>query len=118
MGEGFFESVCVFDYRGFCKNGGDCFKKHFKEICKNRNCLGESCLKRHPKSCIFFTTFGDCKFAEFCRYHHEGKNTNARIELNNMFKQVETLKAEITNLKVESVEKENKLKPMKTIKED
>ena len=102
----------------FVKMVGTVIKKHFKEICENRNCLGESCLKRHPKSCIFFTTFGDCKFAEFCRYHHEGKNTNARIELNNMFKQVETLKAEITNLKVESVEKENKLKPMKTIKED
>ena len=118
MGEGFFDSVCVFDYRGFCKNGGDCLKKHFKEICQNRNCLGESCLKRHPKSCIFFTTFGDCKFAEFCRYHHEGKNTHAMIELNNMIEQVETLKAEITSLKVENVEKEIKLKEMKKISEE
>ena len=31
------------------------------------------------------------------------------IELNNMIKQVETLKAEITNLMVENVEKEIKL---------
>lgn len=90
----------------------------FKEIYENRNFLGESCLKQHPKSCIFFTTFGDCKFAEFCRYHHEGINTNARIELNDMITQVETLKAEITNLKVEIVEKEIKLKEMKLRSED
>ena len=118
MGEGFFKSVCVFDYRGFCKNRDDCLKKHFKEICKNRNCIGESCLKIHPKSCIFFTTFGDCKFAEFCHYHHERINTHARIELNNIIKQVETRKAEITNLKVENVEKEIKLKEMKIRSED
>ena len=50
MREDFFDSVCVFDYRGYCKNAGDCLKKHFQEICKNRNCLGESCLKRNPKN--------------------------------------------------------------------
>ena len=31
MGD-FFTSVCVYDYRGFCKNGDDWLKKHFKEI--------------------------------------------------------------------------------------
>ena len=35
-----------------------------------------------------------------------------------MIKQVETIKAEITNLKVENVEKENKLKEMKKIREE
>ena len=35
-----------------------------------------------------------------------------------MIEQVETIKAEITNLKVENVEKENKLKEMKKIRED
>ena len=114
----FFHSVCVFDYRGFCKNGSDCFKKHFQEICKNRSCVGESCLKRHPKNCIFFSTFGDCKFAEFCRYHHEEKNTCDMIELKDLIKQVETLKAEITIFKVENVGKENKLKEIKKISED
>ena len=38
MGD-FFYSVYVFDYRGFCKNGGDCSKKHFQEICQNRKCV-------------------------------------------------------------------------------
>ena len=70
MREDFFDSECVFDYIGYCKNAGDCLKKHFQEICKNRNCLGESCLKRHPKK---YSTFGDSKFLEFCGYHHEGK---------------------------------------------
>ena len=94
----FFHGICVFDYRGFCKNGGECLKKHLQEICKNRNCLGESCFKRHPKNCIFFTTFGDCRFAESCRYHHEEKSTHAMIELKDNIKQLETLKAEITSM--------------------
>ena len=34
MREDFFDSVYVFDYRGYCKNTGDCLKKHFQEICK------------------------------------------------------------------------------------
>ena len=80
MGD-FFNGVCFFDYRGFCKKGYDCLKKHFQEICKNKNCHGDSCLKQHPKLCIFFTTFGDCKFGEYCRYLHERKDGNVMVEL-------------------------------------
>ena len=82
--EDFFTSACVFDYRGFCYKGDDCLKKH-------RQCLGESCLKRHPKNCIFFTTFRDCKFAAHCRYHHEGRNTYVTVELKANIKEVEKL---------------------------
>ena len=39
MGEGFFESVCVFDYRGFCKNGGDCFKNILRKYAKTETVL-------------------------------------------------------------------------------
>ena len=34
MGEGFFKSVCVLDYRGFCKNGGDCLKNILRKYVK------------------------------------------------------------------------------------
>ena len=47
-----------------------------QKISKNKNCLGNSFFKQHPKKCIFFTTFGDCKFAEHCMYNHEGKKLN------------------------------------------
>jgi hypothetical protein len=117
MGD-FFYSVCVFDYRGFCKNGGQCLKKHFQEICENKSCQGDSCLKRHPKNCIFFSTFGDCKFAEHCRYNHEGKNTHVMIKMKDIVKPVEILKSEITQLKVDNIEKEIKLKDMKKISEE
>ena len=40
------------------------------------------------------------------------------IELNGMNKQLETLKAEITKLKVENVKKEIKLKEMKKTSEE
>ena len=40
------------------------------------------------------------------------------IELKDLIKQVETLKAEITKFKVENVGKENKLKEIKKISED
>ena len=108
MGD-FFTNVCGFDYRGFCKNGDDCLKKHFKETCSNRKCLGESCLKRHPKDCIFFTTFGNCKFSKNCRYHHEGKYNHITVELEANIKEVEKLKSEIIKLKSENVEMENKI---------
>ena len=40
------------------------------------------------------------------------------IELKDLIKQVETLKAKITKFKVENVGKENKLKEIKKISED
>ena len=79
---------------------------------------GRIMSKTKPKKCIFFSTFGDCKFIEFCRYHREGKNTHATRELNGRIKQLETLKAEVTKLKVENVEKEIKLKEMEKTSEE
>ena len=34
MGEGFFESVRVFDYRYFCKNSCDCLKNMLRKYVK------------------------------------------------------------------------------------
>ena len=106
MGD-FFHSVCPFDHRRFCKLQNDYLKRHFQEICSDINCHGESCLKRHPKNCIFFSTFGDCKFSEYCRYHHD--HYNGEVQLKDNIEDVHKLKDEINQLKLDNKEKSKEI---------
>ena len=92
----FFFNIYHYYYTGFCKNSEDSLKKHSQEICKNRNCQGESCLKWQPKSGLFLTTFGDCKLGEYCRYHHERKKTLSVVKSKCTIQEIDQIKANAT----------------------
>ena len=91
-----------FYYRGFCKHRND-------KICRNINCHGESCFKWHQKKCIFFNTFGDCKFGKYCSYHHDATKTHAIVELKDSIEDLNILEREITKINYENEEKLNKI---------
>ena len=64
-----------------------------------------------PKNCIFFSTFEDCKFCEYCRYHHD--HDNAEVKLKDTIEDLIKLKEEINKLKLENKEKSNEIKSEK-----
>ena len=97
------------------------FEETFSRNMQEQKLSGRFLSKMTLKKCIPFTTFGDCKFAEHCRYNHEGNNTHIIIKLKDIMKQVDTLSSEIiirNYLKVANVEKENKLKDIIKIREE
>ena len=104
------------DYRGFCRLGDECEKKHFTEIFKDSECVSIVCPKRHPRFCYFRFTFGNCKFGRECRYLHEtpgfSQITPIVVEMKANIEEVTELKAEIDTLKVKikNLEDQNKAK--------
>ena len=48
MRKDFFDSVCVFDYRGYCKNDGDCLKKTFSGNMQKQKLSGRIMSKTTP----------------------------------------------------------------------
>ena len=66
---------------------------HQQEICKKKNCHGESCFKRTLNK--NFGTFGDCKYGEFRGYHHDGLKTHATVMLKDGIEEINKLKTEI-----------------------
>ena len=75
---------------------------------RNRRWKGKSCKKLHPKSNLFFTTFGDCKFGEYCRYIYEKENTLAMVELKETIEEIEQFIADVTKLQFENAEKKKR----------
>ena len=97
-------NVYMHKYRGFCRLGGECEKKHFREICKDSECISIVCPKRHPRFCYFIFTFGNCKFQRKRCYLHEtpgvSQITPESVEMKANVEEVSELKAEIDTLKI------------------
>ena len=66
--------ICKFNQNGFCKFKQHCKKKHDNEICGNPSeCKHETCEKRHPKICRYFSKDGNCRHGDKCSYLHKQK---------------------------------------------
>ena len=94
------EVVCLFNKYGFCKFKQICRNRHVAEVCKDGNCETTNCVKRHPRSCRYYSFYGRCKFSEFCHYSHDIPTKLSQADLNN--KENEFLRS-----RVESIEKKN-----------
>ena len=68
--------VCIYDRKGYCKEGNNCLFAHAQEICtdymKSRICTRNNCRKRHPRPCRYFSR-NICRRGDSCRYLHEKK---------------------------------------------
>ena len=92
------ENVCCHDKYGYCKFGEQCRKHHFKEIFRSlSSCPNiQNCNKRHPRSCMRFTSESFCSFKNSCAYsHHEKPNLNNKNILGEMQPKMQNL--EITH---------------------
>ena len=107
------EEVCLFHKYGFCRNGDQCRKTHFKEICSNKECDSRSCNKRHPRPCRFFRNNDFCKFNSKCSFSHKlpkyVEDQNSRMELlerktKNLEKQIDDQNEPIRELKKSLIE--------------
>ena len=67
------ESLCLYNKFGHCKFSETCRKLHNKEICRNKTCEIQHCLKRHPRPCKYFQEYKRCKFGEFCSFSHDSE---------------------------------------------
>ena len=63
-------AVCRYFQTGYCKFKSECRNMHINEYCSDSQCSDRSCIKRHPRKCKYFVTFGSCKFATNCAYLH------------------------------------------------
>ena len=78
------------------------------EICsKFKECNEINCIRRHPKTCKYFTIFKYCKF-DNCAYLHENSGSNPCLKL--LEKDIAGLKSEIDQLKVVNKKLNNSIK--------
>ena len=73
--------VCRFNKNGFCKFGEECRNRHVREICGVPQCGEQECVRRHPRPCRFFASYGSCRFGDDCAYLHKVKKDDAVVEL-------------------------------------
>ena len=86
--------LCKHFQTGYCKYGAHCRKMHVQEDCETGDCDRNTCQKRHPKTCKFFTLHQSCKFGNRCCYKHI---TN-EPKHDHLSKQVNTLQATVVEL--------------------
>ena len=75
------ENVCIHFKYGYCKYKSNCKMNHVTEECKSESCSSENCPKRHPKSCFYWTNFGNCKLGGRCAYKHVKSKECERLEM-------------------------------------
>ena len=72
---------CVYDRKGYCKEGNSCKYFHAQEICseyeKNGVCAKKECRKRHPRKCRYDQR-SICHRGQSCRYLHEMRRTEMK----------------------------------------
>ena len=80
------QKQCIFDRKGFCREGERCKFFHSQEICsefiEHRVCTKTICRKRHPKDCRYFNK-SICLRGESCKYLHDqrrGENKCSKCE--------------------------------------
>ena len=94
-------NICQHHKYGYCKFAQSCRKFHVQEICLETHCENrQDCLKRHPKSCRFFSIYQRCKFAEYCAFKH--------IE-NTQTKEMEDLKHRLKDFEERDIERKKEI---------
>ena len=75
-------------------------------MCKAEHCALESCIKRHPTLCRYFSTF--CKFGDHCCYKHVTPQSNKITDttylvaqFNSLEEQIKAMSNQINNLEKE-----------------
>ena len=102
------KDICKYHQTGYCKHGKQCNRTHVNEICsKFKECNEINCIRRHPKTCKYFTIFKYCKF-DNCAYLHENSGSNPCLKL--LEKDIAGLKSEIDQLKVVNKKLNNSIK--------
>ena len=85
--------ICKDHQTGYCKHKKQCNRKHINEICSRiKDCNEINCIKRHPKTCKYFTIYKYCKF-DNCAYLHEHSGSNPTMKL--LEKNIPELQSEI-----------------------
>ena len=84
---------CKHFQTGFCKFREQCRKNHIIEMCQTEQCASESCNKRHPKLCKYFSTF--CKFGDNCCYKHVTPKSNTVTDTTHIVSQLKSLGEQI-----------------------
>ena len=88
-------------------------------MCQTEQCASESCNKRHPKLCKYFSTF--CKFGDNCCYKHVTPKSNTVTDTTHIVSQLKSLGEQIKIMSntIINLEKEistfKKTSPSKTI---
>ena len=102
------KNICKYHQTGYCKHGKQCHRTHINEICsKIKECNEINCIRRHPKTCRYFTIYKYCKF-DTCAYLHEHSGSN--LTMKQLEKDVAELKFEIDELKVINKKLDNSIK--------
>ena len=93
------QMICTRNKFGHCKFGNSCRNIHYKETCKNLSCTSNSCEKRHPKSCNWYSRYGRCKFSP-CSYPHDSENFDFKnnSEIKNLHERLDKFEEAISKL--------------------
>ena len=98
------QKKCAYHNSGYCKfsrKETGCKNYHPKEICKVTKCRDKKCQERHPKECRFQE---ECQFQLCCSYKHTKPEPKQNVseEIKSLIEDVDTLKTEMVNFKVEN----------------
>ena len=86
------QKVCTHNKYGYCKFQEKCRNLHIKEKCENVECEIQNCVKRHPRECQYYRSYGRCKFSSYCFYDHKNfinRNDDFKKEYEAKIKEVD-----------------------------
>ena len=86
--------ICNFAKFGKCKRQ-NCQYHHPEEICCDKTCQIQDCLKKHPVDCRYFWAFNACKNENSCKFRHKKTDVQSNI----YDKKIEMLENEVKRLK-------------------
>ena len=91
---------CLHNNTGYCKFNDRCRYKHYNTICEKRICRDIECKMRHPRTC---KNGKNCKFNTHnaCAYKHEIDNLTDNEETKKLNDKIETIEKEVNSLKAE-----------------
>ena len=62
---------CRYHNTGYCKYKEKCRFTHPEVVCKDQQCEGKRCDKRHPKACKWMEREEGCRRKDHCKYSHD-----------------------------------------------
>ena len=86
--------ICHFEKFRKC-NRQNCQFHHPEEICCDKTCQIQDCLKKHPVDCRYFWVFNACKNENSCKFRHKKTDVQSNI----YDKKIEMLENEVKRLK-------------------
>ena len=77
---------CRYHNTGFCKYKAKCRFTHPEVVCKDQQCEGKRCDKRHPKACKWMEREEGCRRKDHCKYSHDIPENKKSTNKVNTFK--------------------------------